>query len=108
MIYQCLEAIKLAGWAAVIAGLIATRRRTDINLFWLKLVSSVMMMAGGAHDIANNLNLDAKSLVWFFADTSIITTYLYSMIREFLGKKKSDYHMSLLDEDIEEIKKGLK
>ena len=99
MIYACLEIIRLTGWTAVLFLSIRYKRCTDIDVFWIRMIGSVLMMMGSIRDLSSVGTIHFKSLWWFFGNVFIIASYIYMIIRDV-----KDYrHINDIIKDIKKL-----
>ena len=97
------EVIKMLGWAAILALTICYRRKIRVDFFWLKVLASVLMIAGGIDDLLTVDVLIAKSSWWLFANIFIIALYLDLIYKDVSMKKDVDNMKEKMKADFKEI-----
>lgn len=76
-----LEIIKAIAWAVILFLAIKHRKHISVNIFWLTLISSILMLIAGIEDIINHQTLIYKSFWWFVANVFIIANYFVILRR---------------------------
>lgn len=101
-----LEVLKMFAWLVIF--IIAMRRRKEIsvNVLWLTLISSVLMVLGSAEDIANGA-LANKSGWWLVASVVIIINYYVILRRSWRFYGKTSKQLTDFVNQIKEDTKGL-
>jgi len=89
MINAWLEVIRLIGWGIVIYMFISNKKYIEVDLFWVRIIISVIMMTASINDLLNVSNI-SKSLYWFFGNIMIIISYIYEIIRIKVFAEKKD------------------
>lgn len=107
MIYVILEGLKVLAWVSVLVLAIYHRRGISLNVFWLTIISGVLMVVAGVEDIAFGV-LETKSIWWFIANVFVIATY-FSVLRRswrFYGATKSHVteFLNKVEKNIEKIR----
>ena len=97
------EVIKMLGWAAILALTICYRRKIRVDFFWLKVLASVLMIAGGIDDIINTSVLIEKSAWWLYANIFIIALYLDLIYKDVKMKKEVESLKDKMKADFDEI-----
>lgn len=82
-----LEVLKMLAWLAIFIIAMHHRKEISVDVFWLTIVSSVLMVLGSAEDIASGA-LANKSGWWLIASVVIIVNYYVILRRSwrFYGK----------------------
>ena len=75
MIYIILEVVKTLGWSIILIIVLFRRKELTINVYWLSLISSLLMVVAGIEDITNYAHLMDKSIWWLFANIFILANY---------------------------------
>ena len=97
------EVVKMLGWATILSLTICYRRKIRDDFFWLKVLSSVLMIAGGIDDLLTVEVLVAKSSWWLFANIFIIALYLDLIYKDVRMKKDVDNLKEKMWSDFDEI-----
>lgn len=97
------EVIKMLGWAAILVLAIVYRKKIRADFFWLKILASVLMIAGGIDDIINTSVLIEKSSWWLYANIFIITLYLDLIYKDVKMKKEVESLKDKMKADFKEI-----
>ena len=82
-----LEVLKMLAWLAIFIIAMHHRKEISVDVFWLTIVSSVLMVLGSAEDIASGAIAYASGW-WFIASAVIIVNYYVILRRSwrFYGK----------------------
>ena len=97
------EIIKMLGWAAILALTICYRRKIRVDFFWLKILASVLMIAGGIDDLMNATVLVEKSSWWLFANLFIIALYFDLIYKDVKINKEVNNLKDKMKADFDEI-----
>ena len=97
-----LEVLKMLVWLAIFIIAMHHRKEVSVDVLWLTIVSSILMVLGSAEDIASGA-LANKSGWWLIASVVIIINYYVILRRswrfygktskrltDFVGKIKKD------------------
>jgi hypothetical protein len=66
--------IKILGWLVVSAYLIKYRKNIPVNIFYLMLFSTCLMLHSEIYDIVYKVVV--RNPIWFFADIAVMTVYV--------------------------------
>ena len=87
MIYAYLEIIRLIGWITVLSMTVYNKKHCHVDIFWMRVISSVLMMMGSINDLTSVETIHYKSLWWFFGNVFIIIFYIYMIVKDVTNKK---------------------
>lgn len=71
----CIELLKFIGWGIVLVYLLKYRKGLPINIFYLMLISSFLMIHSEIYDILYKQYIN-KNYVWFFTDVVVMVVYI--------------------------------
>lgn len=86
MIYLIFEIIKVIGWGVVLFMLFKHKTNVPINIFYLMLISTILMLHSELYDIVFKHYM-TKNLIWFPTDILVMAVYT-TIIREYTKYKR--------------------
>lgn len=107
MIYVIFEVLKLVLWIAIIILAIVKRKVISVDIFWLMLISSVLMALGSCDDLLDVNVLINKSNWWLPANLFIIAHYFASIKRSCKFHKQTKKKINEFIEQIEKDRKQM-
>ena len=69
------EIFKIFGWGVVLFYLLKYRKDLPINIFYIMLISTFLMLHSELYDIVHNEYV-GTNFTWFFADIAVMTVYI--------------------------------
>ena len=101
-----LEVLKMLVWLAIFIIAMHHRKEVSVDVLWLTIVSSILMVLGSAEDIASGA-LANKSGWWLIASVVIIINYYVILRRSwrFYGKtsKRLTDFVSQIEKDTRDL-----
>lgn len=95
MIGLYVEVLKLVGWGIVLFYLLKYKKSLPINIYYIMLISTFLMLHSGVYDIAFE-TYTQKNFVWLFADTAAMAVYI-------MWIRKYRKYQKLIKEDIDKF-----
>lgn len=90
-----IEIFKLMGWGVVLFYLLRYRKGLPINIFYIMLISSFLMIHSELYDILYGEYAD-KNFIWFFTDVTVMAVYI-------MWIKKYKKYQKMIKKDIKNL-----
>lgn len=101
-----LEVLKMLAWVVILIIAIHRRKGISVNVFWLTIVSSILMVLGSVEDIATGAVIHASGW-WLIAGAVVIANYFVIIRRSWRFYGKTSKRMSDFVDKIEKDTKDL-